>query len=675
MKAVRNILLLACVCTLATAQELEETLSEIIVTSAIGSTSLGKTSTAVGIVSNRELSQSAYTNIIDAVAGEPGVSQVTTGSGISKPVIRGLGYNRIVVVNDGVRQEGQQWGDEHGIEIDAQTINSVEIIKGPASLMYGSDAMAGVLIFHDAPKLPLGQTTASLAAEYQTNNGLAAYSIDAAGHPEKLLWDVRWSQKVAHAYRNSHDDYVSNSGFAEQAASALIGANHSAGYSQLKLDFYHIKPGIVEDDENDSKAYSIEAPYQQVTHAKAVIDNSLSLGNDRLKVLVGYQQNVRKEFEDEDDGEVECGLDMRLHTLNYNLNWLSQRDELKLSAGVNGMAQRSINRGEEYLIPDYKLLDVGLFFTAAYELERLTLSAGLRYDRRALHGEGLVDDGDERFVDFRRAFDGVTGSAGVAYNVSKALTLRLNAARGFRTPNISELASNGVHEGTIRYEIGNVDLKSESSWQFDLGLDASLTWLYARAAVFVNSISNYIFSQRLSDDLAPIDIDGYPAYKFVSGDARLMGGEISVDIHPIESLHFDNGFAYVDAQLLHQSADAKYLPLTPAPRWTSTLRYVVPECCKVLSSSFVAVGVECDFAQNHYHAVNETETATPGYTLLNASIGTDVVVGEKKIGSVAIVANNLTDKAYQSHLSRLKYSDIYNMGRNVALKIKLQIPD
>lgn len=147
-------------------------LNEVVVTGLTGSQKLKQSPAPISFVSARQLEMQPSTNIIDAIAHQPGVSQITTGSGISKPVIRGLGFNRVVVVNDGVRQEGQQWGDEHGIEIDPASVHSVEILKGPASLMYGSDAMAGVLIFHSAPTLAKGDMRANFSTGYQTNNGL-----------------------------------------------------------------------------------------------------------------------------------------------------------------------------------------------------------------------------------------------------------------------------------------------------------------------------------------------------------------------------------------------------------------------------------------------------------------------------------------------------------------------
>ena len=238
------------------------------------------------VVSSKELARLSSTNVVDAIARMPGMAQLTTGSGISKPVIRGLGYNRVAVVNDGIRQEGQQWGDEHGIEVDAASVNSVEILKGPASLMYGSDAMAGVIVFRSQPVLPRGTMKADVQSEYQTNNGLFGYSLNFGGNQQGMVWNMRYSEKSAHAYENKYDGHVPGSQFHERAASALAGLNKQWGFSHLILGYYHLTPSIIEggrDEESGEleaaddwkpKGYGRTAPFQQIHHYKAVADNS-----------------------------------------------------------------------------------------------------------------------------------------------------------------------------------------------------------------------------------------------------------------------------------------------------------------------------------------------------------------------------------------------------------------
>ena len=683
-------------------------LNEVTVTGVTGDTKLKHATAPVSIVTPQILKATASTNIIDAIAHQPGISQLTTGGSISKPIIRGLGYNRVVVMSEGVRQEGQQWGDEHGVEVDGSSVGSVEILKGPASLMYGSDAMAGVVILHPQPTLPLGEMLANVSTEYQTNNGLFAYNLSMAGNQKGFVWNARYSDKMAHAYKNKYDGYVPGSQFRERAGRLMLGLNKAWGHSRLTGTIYHLTPGIIEGERDPETgelvheegftghSYGKQLPFQQVKHYKLVWDNSLNLATGYLKAIIGYQQNRRQEFEESED---EYELYFKLHTLTYDLRYVTNEWEgWKLSTGIGGMYQKSGNEGEEYLIPDYRLFDFGIYATASKALgERWTLSGGVRYDHRRLHGDELIEDGDLRFQDFSRHFNGLTGSIGAVCNINDHFNLRLNLARGFRTPNMSELASNGVHEGSIRYELGNQQLKAEYSLQADLGLDFTSRHVSAQLALFANRIDNYIFTHRIPGEIE----EGYLTYAYTQGDARLLGFEAGIDLHPVHSLHFSNTFSYVDARLTNHDApltsENKYLPFTPAPRWSSELKWELFHHShttlghhhrsdaahrSLLNNLYIAAGLDCYLKQTHIHSADNTETETPGYALLSLSAGTDILVKGRKIAELYITADNLLNKAYQNHLSRLKYADenvvtgrrgVFNMGRNITFKLVIPI--
>ena len=691
-------------------------LNELTVTGVTGDTKMKHATAPVSIVTPQVLKATASTNIIDAIARQPGVSQLTTGGSISKPIIRGLGYNRVVVMSEGVRQEGQQWGDEHGVEVDGSSVNSVEILKGPASLMYGSDAMAGVVILHAQPTLAEGEMRASVSTEYQTNNGLFGYNLSMSGNQQGFVWDARFSQKLAHAYKNEYDGYVPGSQFRERAGRLMLGVNKGWGHSRLTATVYHLTPGIIEGERDPEtgelecntdniKTYGKTLPFQQVKHYKAVWDNSLNLSKGYLKAIIGYQQNRRQEFEESMD---EYELYFKLHTLTYDLRYVTNEfNGWKLSTGIGGMYQKSVNEGEEYLIPDYRLFDFGLYATATKALgDCWTLNGGVRYDYRRLHGDALQEDGEMRFTDFSRHFNGLTGSVGAVCNINEHVNLRLNVARGFRTPNMSELASNGIHEGSIRYELGSQQLKAEYSLQADLGIDFTSQYVSAQLALFANRIDNYIFTHRVPEEIE----EGYLTYAYTQGDARLLGFEAGIDFHPIHSVHFSNTFSYVDAQLMHASQDTKYLPFTPVPKWSSELKWELfhhshstishhhSDYASALShmashvshvasglsfnNLYVAAGLDCYLKQTHIYSADDTETATPAYALFSLSAGTDLQINGKKVAELYITADNLLNRAYQNHLSRLKYADenimtgrrgVYNMGRNITFKIVVPI--
>ena len=701
--------------------EMEEAvaeLHEIVVTGLSEGSEKNRTATPITTLSAIELTQIAASNIIDAVATKPGISQVTTGVGISKPVIRGLGYNRVVVVNDGIRQEGQQWGDEHGIEVDEFSVNKIEILKGPASLSYGSDAMAGVIHLITAPTLPEGKTQATLLANYQTNNGMMAYSGNVAFNHKGLIGDIRFSNKSAHAYRNKYDGYVLNSGFTGNTLSGILGINRSWGYSHLHVSAYHLTPSIIEGERDsstgkfvkpvavndsiadveiaspeDMKTYDQLVPYQKIHHYKAVLNNSFILGKTNLKVIAGWQQNRRQEFGDVLQPDT-YGLYFLMNTFNYDAK-LSRRlkNNTDVSAGINGMYQQSQNKGSEFLVPEYNLFDMGIFITAKRNFGKLDLSGGVRLDSRSEKGKSLFidEEGKEtsantagalsQFSAFSSTFSGMSGSLGTTWQFTESVYTKLNVSRGFRAPNIAELGANGEHEGTGRYEIGDSKLKPENSWQADYAVGITTPHLTAEANLFYNVIDNYIFTSKLTSVFGGDSISNdVPVYKYTSGNAVLAGGEISVDVHPhpLDWLHFENSFSYVSGIQKNQPDNMKYLPLIPAPKFSSKLKATAKKMGTCFKNVYLETGIDHTFEQNNFFAANGTETRTPAYTLVNVGIGGDVVMNNKTLFSVYLSANNITDVAYQNHLSRLKYAEenyvtgrrgVFNMGRNVSFKV------
>jgi len=693
-------------------------LNEVVVTGLSKSTEQKRNPTPISIMPKLVLLQNSSTNIIDALATQAGVSQITTGSGISKPVIRGLGYNRVVVVKDGIRQEGQQWGDEHGIEIDEFSVNRVEILKGPASLTYGSDAMAGVINLLSAPSLPDDQIRGNLMLNYQTNNGLLGASGFLAGNNHGVVWDLRYSYKTAHAYQNSYDGYVYNSGFQENGFSLMTGLVKSWGYMNLELSTYNLTPGIIEGErdsvtgnflrpeavndstaiqfpvsDDDLKSYSAHTPYQKIHHYKAVLNGSFILGNSILKTTVGFQQNQRQEYAEILHPD-QYGLYFMLNSLNVDIRYvLPEINKYSLSFGISGMGQISENKGIEFLVPAYSLLDAGGFVLAKKSLVNFDFSGGIRFDTRMEQGKDLytnnqgekVSGGEpgalHRFSAFHTTFTGISGSLGATWQISKSFFTKFNISRGYRSPNIAELGSNGVHEGTLRYELGNPDLKAESSLQFDYILGLSSEHVSAELDIFDNTINNYIFSRKLSGFMGGDSIsEGIPTYKYVSGNAHLAGGEVRIDIHPhpLDWIHFENTFSIVQATQYGQPDSTRYLPMIPAPKWQSSLRFSINKAGKSLQNLYFQIESEVYFEQDRYYSAYGTETGTPGYNLFNLGLGTDISWNQKQICSIYVSLNNIFDEAYQSHLSRLKYTSvnyatgragIYNMGRNASFKM------
>lgn len=699
-------------------------LENVIVTGVSSATEQKSNPIPVNVVTHGEMLQNSATNIIDAISISPGVNQMTLGASISKPFIRGLGYNRVVTINDGVRQEGQQWFDEFGEEIDEFSVDKVEILKGPASLSYGSDAMAGVVNMLAAPPLPEGKIKGNILANYQTNNGLIAGSVDLAGNEKGFIWDVRYSNKMAHDYKNKYDGYVVNSGYSESNIKALLGINRRWGYTHLTLSSFNMKLGIVEgirdstgqflqhfliDGPNDSlglapvgsltKYNNFPVIHQHIRHYKGVSENSFALGGGRLNLLIGFQQNNRQEANDLSKGDVFNNY-FFLNTINYDARYIfREKNHLEMSVGVNGMQQNSQNKGTAFVIPEYTIFDIGSFAIAKKQFDKLSLSGGLRYDTRLLKGKDLwVDSSGARlhgpeprsladFTAYTSNFSGLSGSVGVAYDFNDYFYGKLNMAKGYRAPTAAESGANGIHDGTPFYEIGDHNLKAESSLEADLTLGVRSKELTAEVTGFVNKINNYIFAEKLEsvfggdslrDDPALALAEG-PAFKYVQGDATLSGGEFVLNIHPsaVKELHFDNSFSFVTAKQNNQPDSTKYLPYTPPGKYRTELKFVCPNG-KTIKNAYIKVGVDYYLEQNKIYFKYGNETVTPAYTLLNAGIGGDICDHNHALFSVYIYGSNLGDVAYQSSMSRLKYADenlatgrigVFNMGRNISFKL------
>jgi iron complex outermembrane recepter protein len=358
--------------------------------------------------------------------------------------------------------------------------------------------------------------------------------------------------------------------------------------------------------------------------------------------------------------------------------------------GINGMQQNNTNKGVEQLIPDYNLFDFGIYSYLQKVIKKTTLSGGIRYDTRNVDAKDLLDAGSIKGDKFKKSFSNISGSIGIASQVTNQLNLKLNVARGFRAPSIPELASNGAHEGTTRYEYGDANLKSETSLQFDGGFDYNAEHISFGVTAFVNSFNNFIFYRKLEsagggDSTVTVNGDVLTAFKFNQRKASLAGLEATLDIHPhpLDWLHIQNTFSFVSGKFTEAIEGSKNIPFMPAPKLVTEFRGDFHNHYKFIHNFYVKLELDNTFTQNNIFTAYNTETKTPGYTLLNAGIGADFFnKKEKQLCSLSFSALNITDVAYQNHLSRLKYSatnlatgrnGVFNMGRNFSIKLNVPL--
>jgi len=692
-------------------------LGEVVVTGVGRTTEIRRSPVPIAALDRREMLRNANTNAIDAaVRGVPGLSAVTTGPNISKPFIRGLGYNRVLTMYNGLRQEGQQWGDEHGLEVDGYDVERVEVVKGPASLLYGSDAVAGVVNLLPAlPQGPSGELHGEALAEYQSVNGLIGTSLGLNYQKNGFQTSLRASHRLAHDYRNAADGPVYNTGYRELALTGMLGVQKSWGSAYGYLTGYdnrqeipdgsrdslsrHFTRQVLENGTDDIRnrplvpgeelnSYGISDLRQRIRHYRAFGRGTVRLGGGELRLLLGAQRNHRQEF-NHPTAPAQPGLDLQLATYSYDARYLLPAWRgYELTVGGNGMTQLNEHlNATDFPIPAYQLFDLGGFGVLKKVLRALELTGGLRYDTRTVRWDdfyvapnpatgflgaaGAGTAGAElQFPTFQNHYRGVSASLGGSYAVGPRLVLRANVARGYRAPNIPEIGSNGLDPGAHIVYLGNRDFGPEFSLQEDVGALWQSPGVDASAEIFHNHIDNFIYQTRLYDAAGqPVEVvPGNATYQYQQAAARLYGLEVSVNVHPVALpwLSWRTGAALVrglndNAALLERlGAPARFLPLIPAPQARTEWRATAPVRPGRVASAYVRVGLDATARQTQFYAVDGAETTTPGYLLLGLGAGATwrARAGREAV-QVFVQADNVLNTTYQAHLSRLKYFEYY----------------
>ncbi len=713
-------------------------LEEVVVTGVGTTAKIRSTPIAISVVTAKEFSYHANGNAIDAIARNiPGLQSVTTGPNVSKPSIRGLGYNRVLTLFDGVRQEGQQWADEHGIEADQYNISRAEVIKGPASISYGSDAVAGVINL--IPFVPTQQTKTvkgDVLLEYHTNNNMAAFSAGLHQFKGDVFWVARGSAKTAKDYRNPVDGRVYNTGFREWNGSASAGLKKSWGQSYIVLTSFNDQQEIpdgsrdstsraftrqvyeaTKDDINHRprvstsrlSSYRIDPLHQHIRHYRAYNKTSVKWGANTINNILSFTKNIRQEYNHPTFPQ-QAGLYLVLNTYQFSTTYNTAfKNDIHLTTGINAMYQTSTSKnGTDFPIPDYAMSDAGIFLLLEKEWKNFSISGGIRSDHRQLRWNNfyirtnpatgfdyhIINTADTAnttlaFDQYSHHFRGISASLGFTYTISPRLFIKANIARGYRSPNITEVGANGFDPGAHIYYIGNRSFLPECNWQQDIGVFFNMQGLEFGLEIYNNTISNYIFQQKLLDAAGqPVEIiPGNSTYGYQQGRARLYGFDGTVKYKPsaakwlcISGLISSVTGINKDAASLKQfGSDAKYLPLISPLRMQGTVQVTCPSKSVLIKSPYIRMEADRYAVQKKYYAVQQTETGTPAYQLINAGIGCTINRQNNALATISINAENIFNITYQSHLNRLKYfedytsspngrSGIYDMGRNISLK-------
>ena len=629
-------------------------LDEVVLTLPFDQT-LGKSVLKVDKLNFNDINPIIKQYISNSISKLPGVSIISTGSGIGKPSIRGLSFNRVVVLSQGMRLENQQWGEEHGLALSSSGVNSVEVVKGPLYVLYGSDAMGGVLYIEPEKYLISDDLEIDYTGIYNSNYNGFSNNLGLKGSSENFSYMLRADIKDNGNY-SSPDSEIENSWFKQNDFKAGVAYQTEKFQSDLRISMSDIEVGIPHMEEGHDD-HEEEDNYQEIKHTTLSWKNTFDMGNDHtLDITLGRQLNERKEFggheeegdDDHDDHEEEgheegeAELDMELETTSIDIKLtMPQSDDLNLIVGTSLLNQENKNFGHKTLIPDAEKKDFGLFALGQFDINETSQALiGVRYDNRSISSESGSND-----------YSNFNGSLGFKKDFGNS-TLRMNLSSGFRAPDLIELYADGSHHGSFQYKKGNTNLVAEESLQTDLSYQINNNNSIVSFDLFYNDISDYIYLNPSS-----MFEDGLKVYDYMQQDAKLYGGEIHLNKNTsIDWLSYYTSVEYVFAE----SMDGEALPfISPL-----TLN-------QVFNIDFGNnYSVEIDFiAKAKQSRVSMFEEETDGYSLLNLSGNFKTEFMNNDLNLFWRISN-VFDKEYYDHLSRLKTAGIHEMGRNISVGLK-----
>ena len=595
------------------------------------------------------LAQKGMQNIMEGIAQVPGVSNLSTGTGIVKPVIRGLSGNRVLVYNQGVRLENYQFGEEHGMGIDAAGISGVEVIKGPASLLYGSDALGGVIYLIPEKFASKNQTVYNLNTTYFSNTSGFHIGPGIKTSTDKWQFLARGSWKKNGDYQIPSGERVLNTTNKDTDLKLGVGY-HQTGYkTDLRYNYNHTLNGLATGIGLENTNYDFTGKYQDLTTHNISWKNDIRWHKSHIKTNFGFSKVRRALVVNQ-----QPFIDMTLNTFNGDIKWYApKKQDWEWIAGTQFMWQTNSNAGQHFLLPNARIANIGIFTNINHSFGNSIVQGGIRYDFRNTHTE-TIDAGRPGFDKHAGSF---SGALGYKQDLGEKMALRLNLASGFRAPNLAELTSNGEHEGRI--EIGNPDLKNEQNIQADINWEYTSTHIEFFVNGFYNHINHYIYLQPVF-----YTANMLPVYIYQQDNAYLYGGEAGLHFHPHpwDWLHVKSSFETVTGK----KQDGKYLPLIPADQWKNEIRVANKTPHKIWQKYYWFAELNRTFKARN----NPYETVYPAYTLVNTGIGAKLQY-QKMTAVLNLSVHNLFNQTYISNLSVLREDHIPNQGRNLIVRFNL----
>lgn len=690
-------------------------LEEVVITDHFGFRRKKEESLNIETVNSGFIQRNLGGSLMQSLQRIPGVKTISIGSGGSKPLIRGLSFNQVIVVENGIKHEGQQWGADHGLEIDQYAVNRVEIIKGPSSFMFGSDAIGGAVNIKPTPLPSKNTLGGSIDFTGKSNNEQFGGSINLFGRNEKWFFDTRMTvmdygdyrvpADTVHVYnyavplyknrlRNTAGrelDLHASTGYVSEKFKSVLYASNVYSKSGFFANAHGLEPRNVDTELHDKSSRDILMPFQEVTHTKISNTTSFQTGNHQLETQLGFQKNFRREWSHyvnhgfmpplyPDDIYAPHNLERQYDKEVFSI---AVKDEFSINkhqftVGINGEKQQNNINGWSFLIPAFQQITAGLFAYDKIQISDLWLLHGaVRLDYGNIKMKQyndwftseITENGQttsqylKRSDDLTRTFQSFNWSAGVNYNPGK-LALKANLGTGFRMPIAKELASNGVNYHYFRFEKGNPDLSAERSYQFDLGMEWQENKWSFQLSPFFNYFPNYIYLNPTSQH----DIyygAGNQVFEYEQSKVMRYGGELQTHYQFLPSLSVEILAEYLYSEQLSGNKKGYTLPFSPPASVLFGMTYS-PEI-KNLRDTYFSLDYRYTAAQNQ---IVPPEKKTASSNVFNLALGTKLKTGKQDF-TISLQVQNLFNTKYLNHTSFYRLIELPEASRNIILSVKV----
>ena len=638
-----------------------------------------------------ELDRNKGKVLADYLKSVAGVTILQTGPSVMKPVIHGLHSQRVLIMNAGIRQEGQQWGSEHAPEIDPFIARRLTVIKGASAIRYGADAIGGVILVEprELPHDPGLNAEINLVGMSNGRAGVASGIIEQ--HLGKF-YDICWRlQGTARKSGNIHtpDLILENTAFDEYNWSGSVGVERAHWGVETFYSRFRTRLGvfsgshignlsdlrrIIESGEtltNDRFSYDIGKPRQEVTHQLFSLKAFLLInGLGTLRGQYGYQFNHRFEFDkDRPYNDSLAALDLpelelRLytHTADLTLETRNMRG-LTLVTGLSGMVQDNQYGGMRFFVPNYVLYNGSGYGILRWRKQKWEMEGGVRFDYR---DQTIYRNVKGTVVQTSYRFQIPNFSVGALYKADSSTIFRLNVGTAQRAPSINEWYSNGLHHGTASFETGDATLGVEKAVSVSAGVQYQTRRLSVDASVYSMLINDYIYLVPDTNEVLTLS-GAYPSFVYRHVNAVFTGADITFDWDISSRLNLKSKNSLVFAR---NSSAGRYLELVPAPRFDQILSYAFKPAGHW---SGLTAGISVLHVMQQWRYIEGSDYVAPpaAYTLMGIECSGDYTWAGQTI-RVGLSVNNALNTRYRDYMNRLRYySD--EAGTNVVLRITVPL--